>query len=213
MSLAIHHLHTRLRCAEGVAPQRLAAWHDAFARQDGDAIAARCAAGDEWVLIRRIPLRLRWQGEVADGDVGRAWGEALEQAIARALAGEDGTCVRYPDRRAALADLLCRAAAGDLARAWAWHRMGLIPREGLRGEEVLHAAVEELVRAPELAWPVIFRLLQAEPASGALTAVLRALPHAQWLRLLEASPRSAGWARMLPAARARERQPAPDAPW
>lgn len=195
MSLHVHRMHTRVRTHDAVAPQRLAGWQDAFGQQDGERIAARWVRGGEWLLIRRLPLHLRWRGEPADADVGRAWGEALERAIARALEHGDGNCVRYRNRQAALADLFYRAALGDDSRHWAWQRMELIPRATLRSDEVLRHAAAALAQEPDAIWPVLVQLLQGEEATASLTAVLRALPLAAWSRLFEACPRTAGFAR------------------
>ena len=195
MSLTIHRMHTRLRTATAVAPQRLAAWQDELRRQDGERIAAHWTAAEEWLLIRRLPVHLRWRGDPADADVGRAWGEALDRAIARALERDDGNCVRYANRRAALADLVYRAALGDDSRHWAWQRMELIARGTLRSDEVLRHAAAELAHTPELVWPVLMRLVAGEEGAASLTAALRALPHASWQRLLEACPRTAAYAR------------------
>ena len=201
MSLTIHRMHTRLRTASAVAPHRLAAWQDEFRHQDGERIAARWTGPEEWLLIRRLPLRLRWREDPADADVGRAWGDALSDAIARALDRDDGNCVRYTNRQAALADLVYRAALGDSSRHWAWQRMELIPRAALRSDEVLRHAGAELACTPELVWPVITRLLAGEESTACLTAALRALPQEMWLRWVEACPRSAGFARALAATR------------
>src|SRR6478609_6456228 len=170
-------MHTRLRTATAIAPQRLAAWQDEFGRQDGERIAARWAGPEEWLLIRHLPLRLRWREDPADADVGRAWGEALAQAIARALERNDRNCVRYASRQASLADLFYRAALKDDSRQWAWQRMGLIPRAGLPSDEALRHAAAGLARTPELVWPVLMRLVAGEEATASLTATLRALPH------------------------------------
>ncbi len=208
MTLTIHRMHTRLRTADVVEPHRLAAWQDAFRAQDGDRIAARWAGAEEWLLIRRLPLHLRWRGDPVDTEVGRAWGDALEQAIARAMERDDGNCVRYANRQEALADLVYRAALGDTGRDWAWQRMGLIPQAGWRSEEVLRHACAELARTPELVWPVLMRLVTGEERTACLTAALRALPLAAWLRLFEACPRTAGFARALAASPARTAQAA-----
>ncbi|MDB5860572.1 MAG: hypothetical protein JWQ76_4261, partial [Ramlibacter sp.] len=218
MSLTIHRMHTRLRTATAVAPHRLAAWQDEFRHQDGERIAARWTGPDEWLLIRRLPVRLRWRDDPADVEVGRAWGDALGRAIARALERDDGNCVRYANRQAALADLVYRAALGDGSRQWAWQRMALIPQapprgeQVLRHEEVLRHATAELARTPQLVWPVLMRLVEGEEGTACLTAALRALPLEMWLRLFEASPRTAGFARTLAATRTRAAVVASESP-
>lgn len=194
-ALRIARATTVLSSPVPIAAERLAAWEAGFANQDGEALARRWVRDDEWLLIRQLRLQTRWRADEADIEVGRAWASAFERAIAQAVAqardGDEGNCVHYRHRREALADMVYRSALRDVARQWAWQRIGLVPRPGLPPEEALGCALREIEREPELAWPVLMRLLQAEPATAAFTAALRALGGTAVLRLLRTSPRSA----------------------
>jgi hypothetical protein len=192
-ALHIANARTRLHTAAPIAPERLAAWTAEFANQDGEALARRWVEADEWLLIRRLPLRARWRVDEADAQVGRAWSSALDRAITEALARDDGNCVRYRHRREALADVIYRSALRDRSRQWAWQRMALIPRADLPPDEALRCALSEIERQPEGAWPVLMRLLGAEPATAAFTAALRALGGSLVPQLLRLSPRSAAY--------------------
>lgn len=201
-ALAIARLQLRMRSTRPVPERQSAAWRDALARLDGDALAGRWVGADEWLLIRRLAVRLSWHANAAPGDVGRCWRDALTQAIDGALADGDAACVRYPNRRAALADLIYRSARGDLSRQWAWERMGLLERSGLDGQETLRAGAQQLLHTPELVWPLLMRWLLGEAQCAAFSAVLGAVPGAVWRQWLAASPRSAPYAQPGVAARA-----------
>ncbi|MEW6705791.1 MAG: hypothetical protein AB1430_13180 [Pseudomonadota bacterium] len=208
----IARLHTRVRSTTPIAPERLAAWEEQIAAQDGDALASRWVHEDEWLLIRRLPMALRWRADAVDADVGRQWHHALALAIQEALAHDDGNCVRYRHRRAALADLLYRSALRDARRQWAWQRMGLIPRAQMACEEVLRAGAEQLLHEPALVWPVLMRLVRGEAQSASFTAVLRGMPVLLWTRLLQAAPRSAPYVALAEERAAPRTDPAPAAP-
>jgi hypothetical protein len=90
--------------------------------------------------------------------------------------------------------MIYRSALRDDSRQWAWQRMGLIPRTELHSDEALRHALREIERQPELAWPVLIQLLEAEPETAAFTAALRALQGSLLPALLQLSPRSRGYA-------------------
>ena len=205
--LHIARARMRLHSPEPITAERLAAWEAEFAAQDGDALASRWVQPDEWLLIRRLPLRARWRADEADVDVGHVWRTALDHAIATAVARNDGNCLRYRDRREALADLVYRSALRDATRQWAWLRMGLIPRPDLAPDDALRYALREIERQPELAWPVLRRLLDAEPDTAAFTAALRALGGSLVPQLLALSPRSAPYLKALKTLRAHAEVP------
>lgn len=190
-ALRIAAARTRLVSPVPVAGERLARWEAEFRELDGEALARRWVGPDEWLLIRRLQVATRWRADEPDALVGLAWGQALEQAIAESLARGDGHCLRYRDRREAVADLVYRSSLQDTQRQWAWQRMGLLPREGLSADEALHHALRELARQPEGVWPLLLHLLAAEEATAAFTAALRALGGSLVPTLLRLSPRSA----------------------
>lgn len=204
MSLVIENLHSRFHSAVALDPARCDAWQAALADADGDALCAGLTGADEWLLIRRLPLTMRWRADAPDAEVGRHWHQSLRQALEQASAQSGSTdhadIIRYASRRAALADLLYRSALGDCRRQWAWQRMGLLSRSGLSAAVALAEATALLLREPELIWPVLHRLLAAETATAALTALLHALPATSWQALLLACPRTAPYAEIIAVA-------------
>lgn len=194
MSLAIERLRARFRSPLPLPDERRDAWLRACAAADGEALSGGLVGEDEWLFIDRLPLTMRWSIDAGSEDVGAQWQGELRRAIVRAMSAEgEAPALRYASRRAALADLLYRSALGECGRQWAWQRMGLIARAGQKADAVLAAGTARLVGEPPLVWPVIHRLLLAEPDTAALSALLRALPAAAWASLLAASPRTAGY--------------------
>lgn len=82
---------------------------------------------DEQVAIAavRVPsVRVRLG---PDGEAARAWAQEVASAIAGQLAAGGPGVVRYPNRPAALLDMVLRTCAGDTSLVWAWRRLGLWP--------------------------------------------------------------------------------------
>jgi hypothetical protein len=197
-TLVIDRMHHHLRSARPIAPERVAAWSDAFAALDADALTGGLAGADEWLLVRKLSIKASWKHDAGLGDVALTWRQALQEALAQALAGRGGDeVVRYETLRDAQADLLYRSAQGDRGRQWAWHRMGLLARADAGAAQALAQGAERLLAAPETIWPVIARLVRSEAATASLGAVLRALPANAWMALLAAAPRSRGHALAL----------------
>ena len=151
MTLVIDRLRQRLRSERPIEPGRLQAWNQALASLDGHALTAGLTTGDEWLLIRRLPLALRWRDDAAEGDVTLAWQQAVRRGLERVL-GDRGNAdvVRYADQREALADLLYRSALGDAGRSWAWHRMALVDRPDTAPTAALAHGLARLLREPEI---------------------------------------------------------------
>jgi len=202
MSLTIERLRSRILSPEPLPAAQCEQWLMALPEANGDVLSAGLSQPDEWLLVRHLPVRLRWPRDAAAAEIGWQWQHALrsalEQAIEQAIAHPaSDEVVRYANRRAALADLLYRSALGDTARQWAWRQMRLIPRQGLQPAEVLQQGLRTLLEQPELVWPVLQAILAGERTTASLTALLRALPAADWLALLRASPRSSSYANCL----------------
>ncbi|NMG49717.1 hypothetical protein GO613_16585, partial [Azoarcus communis] len=195
MISSIGRLHAHLRSPQPVERARYADWLGQLAGLDDIAPASATLADDEWVLIRHLPLALDWQLDASEAEIGARWQSALHAAINHALSRDDDTVVRYRSRQAALADLLYRSALGDDNRQWAWQQMGLVPRAPLASGDALLQGARSLLSEPVLIWPVLHRLIAAETRSAALSAVLRALPQAQWTTLLLSCPQTADFAR------------------
>ena len=203
-ALQIDHLHLHLRGDGDALARRLPDWRAQWAALDGEALARRWVDDEAWLLIRRLPISLRWRTDPSDHEAGAAFAQALEQAIAQAVERGDADVLRFPHRRAALADLMMRAAQRDSSRHWAWQRMGWLPREDLDPAAVLQRGLAALADEPAQAWPVLRRLLAGESRCASFTALLRALSPADWQRWLALAPPTAPWADLvaepLPAA-------------
>jgi hypothetical protein len=202
---ALHIGKLRNRFVSDVAldPVQVSQWQEAFAEQDPADLVGRVVSDEEWLLIRHLPLHLRWRPDVAASEVGHVWLQALQQAVEQAASEQDPhNVLRYRVWRHGLADLLYRSALGEVDRQWAWQRMGLIQGDGLPAAEALQQGACALLDKPDLIWPVLHHCLQAESHTGAFTALARGVPPSIWVQCLHAAPQSKGWIRVLPAARA-----------
>ena len=200
MSLVVERLHQRLRSTRPLPRARIAEWNDAFAALDGDALTDGLASGEEWVLIRRLSLKMRWHAQAGGAAVALQCRDAMRAALAAALADPArADVVRYQTVRDALADLLYRGALGDRSRQWAWQRMGLVAHADDSPAETLAQGLARLQREPESTWPVLARLLRGEAATASLSAVLRAIPANTWFALFKSCPRTRGHALVLSA--------------
>ena len=97
-----------------------------------------------WCL-RRLDVPVRLDPARPDPALEEAWAAALVAALRKAMVPGSADAVRYASEREALLDLLCGAATGRTARAWAWRRAG-----------VLRAGDPEPDRAPK---PLLLALL------------------------------------------------------
>lgn len=190
----IRHWHNRYRTQQPLSADAYRQWDESLAHVDVDAALAGLVAGDEWVLIRTLPLSARWRSEDGPAQAGAAWGQSLVQALRRALEHEGPNVVRYRDRRAAVADMLYHAALGDTTRCWAWQQMGMIGAAEAGAPALLAAAVRALVAEPTQIWPALMRLLQADAATGAWTGLMRALSTPAWQELLLTAPQTRPYA-------------------
>ena len=193
MRLAIRSLNTQWRSAQPLPAQRLQAWVDSLAAQDGDALAAGLVRDDEWLFVRRLPLQLRWRADAAEAEVGAAWQASLAASLAAArsqavAAPGAPEVLRYAHRHDALADLLYRSALGETQRQWAWQRMALLPRSGMSAAQALEHGSALLLRDAPAVWPVLARLWAGEADCASLSALLRGWSAARWREVLQASP-------------------------
>ncbi|MDX8031396.1 hypothetical protein SK803_14300 [Lentzea sp. BCCO 10_0856] len=115
-----------------------------------DALEACRIGCDEEIAIASVdvePQRIGTGQSVADAAV--VWAEAVAAAVtARITTGGPGV-VRYPNRVAAVSDLVLSLTNGDSARMWAWRRLGL-PSGGSGSEIVCGGLIEVAGQAPAL---------------------------------------------------------------
>ena len=197
-ALTIERLNGRFRSPVPLDAARCDAWLDALRDADGEALTAGLVEPDAWLLLRRLPLALRWRADSSLADVRTQWQVALREALVLAVDHPvQSEAVYYRRRYLALADLLYRSAQGDSTRQWAWRRMDLLPGAGLTPVEALGHGLGHLLAEPELIWPVLQRLVAGEAATASLTALLGTIGVGDWRRLLAASPRTAGFVALV----------------
>ncbi|MGG5820903.1 hypothetical protein [Falsiroseomonas sp. HW251] len=186
MSLSVATWRNRYRADEALSEEQIRGWDEAPRR-----MAVPAAAETDVILcIRRLDLVTRIRDSDGTARLGMKLEEALDAVIAAALrdhatAYKGADVVLWRDRREAIADLLHRAAAGDMSRAWAWRQAAVLPETATRdARDALDAAVALVAEEPGSAWPILARLILAEPQAGSLTALLGALSAQQWEALL-----------------------------
>jgi len=179
------------RTGSPLAGGRAAEWDAGLGALDGERLAAGLG-NDEWVLVRRLDVKTRLGAGHSQLQAGDVREKALTSALKDALVAGGPNVVRYRDRRDAVADMVYRAALGDGTRAWAWRRMDLLPQWG--GAMTLTALREHawtmLAAEREGIWPLLVRLLRSEAATGAFTALVRALPEPRWRDVLARAPQT-----------------------
>lgn len=188
--------HNRYRSSSPLPTDKLARWNAALAQMDAEFELG--IAPEEYVLIRHLALRLRWDAERGELEARNDWQAALQRALQTALSEGGDSVLRYPNRRTALADMLYRAACSDGSRNWAWCQLGWLSRAEASPAQQRLAAVQALLAEPEAIWPVLARLIEAEDSSGALSALLHSLPTEAWLTLLAACPLTEAYLPLLP---------------
>src|SRR5258706_5563811 len=105
---------------------------------------------------------------------------ALANAIAARLREGGDDVVRFASRRQALVDMARWATRGDLARAWAWRRLGVWRRgDFLSPARAREEVVDELTREPTTAVAV----LAVIAAEGLLSPLLSSVAADSWTRL------------------------------
>jgi hypothetical protein len=178
--------HYRLRGGDSAALRaRLGRVLEGVLDEGLDAALARIGIdGEDQICIRRVRAPVRLPAARSDWALATDWSLALADAIELALAGGGANVVRYRSRLHALADFARGVAADDMARAWAWRQLGLLPRGAT---DSLAAADSALVDALEL-------------EGGSVAAVLGALAEARLLQRLSARWSAPQWQRLARAA-------------
>jgi len=199
-AFVIEHLSARFQTPTPIERDQCEAWLHALSAADGEALTAGIVEPEAWLLLRHMRIAMRWRADSSTTNIVAAWQQALQAALAHALAHpDDPAVVHYRQPHHALADLLYRTALGDTTRVWAWQRMGLIPGHAQSPVEVLGHGLKQLLDHPAWIWPVLQQLIAGEAATASLTALLRSLPSRDWHTLLAASPNTAGFLAALNA--------------
>lgn len=119
---------------------------------------------------------------IGSGEAG-AWAEAVASAVVRRIAEGGPDVVRYPNRVAAVSDLVLSLVNGDTTRLWAWRRLGL-------PQDVCGGLLEIAGQAPAL--------VAAIARSGRLGALVELLGTTGMCRVADAAWRALG-ADLIPA--------------
>ena len=149
------------------------------------------------VCVRRLDVALALDDDTSDGTA-YAWARTIGRTIAGVVDGGGrrrvataGTgssrveVVEYPDRGAALADLVASLAVGERGRAWAWALVGLTDGADPEGRALVSqdarrtAALAALAEHPDSAATAVV----AAARTTGLAAVHRLLGHDGWLAL------------------------------
>ena len=105
-ALYIGKLRNRFVSDGELDPAQVRQWQEAFAEQDPADLVGRVVSDEEWLLIRHLPLHLRWRPDVAASEVGHVWLQALQQAVQQAASEQDPhNVLRYRVWRHGLTDL------------------------------------------------------------------------------------------------------------
>lgn len=134
----------------------------------------------EEICIRSVASVVRLRRSEADARLEATWSIALAEAIARRLRDGGPDVVRYGSRHQALAEMMRDASRGDVARAWAWRRLGIwTAGDALPPEAARCAALAALAECPHAAAAVLYVIA----GEGRLPALLAGVPATAWMRL------------------------------
>jgi hypothetical protein len=175
--------------------EQVRTWDGALAQLELGRALPMTIADDEWICIRSLTLRSRLFAGDGASQAADAWGQSFAASLAELLRNPPpDTVVRYRTRRDALADMLYRSAMGDLRHAWAWRQLG-VAAALTEAPALLREAARQLAADPLALWPVLARLLLADEATGAFTALVRHLAADDWDVLLDACPQTRAFQR------------------
>lgn len=128
-------------------------------RRLGDALRLSPLPDGDW-FIRRLDVAVPFDPTRPDPSVEVVWADAVITALHATLRIGSPDVVHYRHRLDGLVDLVVSLAAGDVERAWAWHRAGLVVDADLAQLADRAAAVgTALRRSPESALAVLVRSL------------------------------------------------------
>lgn len=179
--LHIARLRGHLHSAHPLSEPDLRRWRETVQEAGMPDLGVEMSGPEEWLLIRHLEVAMPWRPDGPRAEAGQDWTQALSQAVRRLMAQpEHPDLVRYRDGRQGLSDLIYRSALGETRRQWAWHRMGWLDGASMSAARALAQGLAHLRARPGWVWPVLRQWVAAEPSTGALTAVLRAVPPGEW---------------------------------
>ncbi|HIV69421.1 MAG TPA: hypothetical protein H9903_00675 [Candidatus Aquabacterium excrementipullorum] len=193
--LHIARLHGHLRSAHPLSEQDLRRWRETVQEAGMPDFGVDVTDPEEWLLIRHLDVAMHWRPDGPRAEAGQDWTQALQHAV-RALMThpEHPDLVRYRGRRQGLSDLIYRSALGETHRQWAWRRMGWLDGTEMSPQRALAQGLAHLRAQPGWVWPLLRQWVAAEPSTGVLTALLRAVPVSEWQAWLGTCMASRGYA-------------------
>jgi hypothetical protein len=193
--LHIARLHGHLRSAHPLSEQDLRRWRETVEEADMPDLGVDVTDPEEWLLIRHLDVAMHWRPDGPRAEAGQDWTQALGHAVRELMTHpEHPDLVRYRGRRQGLADLIYRSALGETHRQWAWRRMGWLDGTGMSSQRALAQGLAHLRAQPGWVWPLLRQWVAAESSTGALTALLRAVPVSEWQGWLGTCLASRGYA-------------------
>ena len=140
-------------------------------------------AGEE-ICLRNVEAFARLDPSEPDWRLGVDLSIVLADAIAARLRDAGPDIVRFRSRRHALVDMACRAARGDLARAWAWRQLGVWPASDVLSVSAARAGIIDALLSDAAAAPAV---LAAVSRAGLVAALIASVPVERWIALARAS--------------------------
>lgn len=193
--LHIARLHGHLHSAHPLSEQDLRRWRETVPEAGMPDLGLDVSDPEEWLLIRHLDVAMHWRPDGPRAEAGQDWTQALQHAVRELMTHpEHPDLVRYRGRRQGLSDLIYRSALGETHRQWAWRRMGWLDGTEMSPQRALAQGLAHLRAQPGWVWPLLRQWVAAESSTGALTALLRAVPPSEWQGWLGTCVASRGYA-------------------
>ncbi|MFY9476519.1 MAG: hypothetical protein WAQ08_02430, partial [Aquabacterium sp.] len=193
--LRIPRLRGTLHSAHPLSEQDLRRWRETVQEAGMPDLGVDVTDPEEWLLIRHLDVAMHWRPDGPRAEAGQDWTQALQNAVRELMTHpEHPDLVRYRGRRQGLSDLIYRSALGETHRQWAWRRMGWLDGTEMSPQRALAQGLAHLRSQPGWVWPLLRQWVAAEPSTGALTALLRAVPVSEWQGWLGTCITSRGYA-------------------
>lgn len=193
--LHIARLRGTLHSAHPLSEQDLRRWRETVQEAGVPELGVDVSDPEEWLLIRHLDVTMHWRPDGPRAEAGQDWTQALQHAMRELVSRpEHPDLVRYRGRRQGLSDLIYRSALGETHRQWAWRRMGWLDGVEMSPQRALAQGLAHLRAQPGWVWPLLRQWVAAEPSTGVLTALLRAVPPSEWQGWLGTCLASRGYA-------------------